>query len=450
MLKTKGKKMIRRNSVLGHVLAVTVLGVGLLSTASCDEDPLETICAANCADEGVLDGNASITGSASVDSFFRSVVNFKGVAAGVNADIQAELDGIQTAFGVSNADVKAAGNLGAAIKAKIDTKYKAKLVVKAQPAKCEVNASIAAEVTAECQAKAKCEVDPGKASFECMGTCTVDADVDAKCSADADVVCKVNAPDLECKGSCEGSCTAKLDVAASCSGTCVGECSGTCEGDTDMGAGCNGRCTAMCKGSCTAVLDASAMCNGSCSGTCKYKPGSASCDARAKVECELKAEAKAECSGRCEGEFQPPKAECEASASCEASAKAEAKFQAKCTPPSIDVRWTFDASVTAETKADFEYRIADVKARLPRLSASIKKAQLVFDAGAELSKQGRDAVDASLDAFADSSVEDSVKVRIAACAPDALGDSAKVVTDASGALSAKLTAANQVTAAVGM
>ena len=444
---------MRRNNVLGHVLGIAVLGVGMLSASSCDDEnnPLDTICDARCPDEGVLDGNASVTGSGSVDAFFRSVVNFKSVAAGVNADIQAQLDGIQTDFGISNKNLAdAKGDLGAAIKAKIDTQYKAKLVVKAQPAKCEVSASIAAEVTAECQAKANCDVDPGKASFECMGTCTVEASADAKCEADAEVVCKVNAPELKCMGTCEGSCTATLDAAASCSGTCEGECSGTCEGDTDTGAGCNGTCMGMCKGKCTATLDASAMCTGSCNGTCTYKPGSASCDARAKVECELKAEAKAECNGRCDGEFVPPKVDCEASASCEASAKAEAKFQAKCTPPSIDVRWTFDASVSADVKADFNYRMAAVKARLPALSASIKKAQLVFDAGAELGKQGKDAVSASLKAFGDSDVEGSVKARIALCAPDALKDSAKLVTDASGDLSANLKAANSVSGAIGM
>jgi hypothetical protein len=281
--------MMRRDNVLGHVLGVTVLTVGLLATASCEDEnnPLAEACPGlACSDKGIAEGNVSITGYGAIDSFFSSVVNFKNVAAGVSADVQSELDGIQTGFGISNADLAASGGkLGAAIKAKIDTKYKAKLVVKAQPARCEVNASIAAEVTAECQAKADCKVTEGKASFECMGTCTVEASADAKCAAEADVVCNVTAPEFACKGSCEGTCTAELTAAASCSGNCVGECMGTCQGDTDMGAGCNGQCMGMCKGKCEATGMAALECNGSCSGTCKYKPGMASCDARAKLVC---------------------------------------------------------------------------------------------------------------------------------------------------------------------
>jgi hypothetical protein len=448
--------MMRRKQGLGHVVSIVALSAGLLGlTSSCDDDsnPVGGICDAleECPASGVAKGNAAITGYVAVDSFFGSVVNFRNVAAGVSADVQAELDGIQTSFGVSNADLAASGGkLGAAIKAKIDTKYKAKLVIKAQPAKCEVNASFSAEATAKCQAEAKCDVKEGKASVSCMGTCTVEASAEAKCEADAEVVCNVTAPDFECKGSCEGTCTAELAVAASCTGNCVGECSGTCMGDTDTGAGCNGQCMGMCKGKCEASGMAALECSGKCSGSCSYKPGMASCDARAKVECELKAEAKAECSGRCEGEFEPPKVDCSASASCEASAKAEAKFSAKCTPPSIDVRWTFDASVTADVKADFDFRMADIKARLPRLKAALAKADLVVKAGTELGDDGAKAIEATLDGIADGDIDAALAVRIGKCAPSQLKASAGVVTEAGKDLSAKLSAGNEVAGAIGM
>jgi hypothetical protein len=144
------------------ILGAMILGVFLVSAQSCDG--ADALCAANCADEGVADGNASITGSVAIDSFFRSVINFRTVAIGVTADIQAELDGIQGAFGLSDADVTKSGNLGAAIKAKLEGDFKAKLTIKAQAPKCEVDAKIAASVTAECQAKAKCEADPGNAN----------------------------------------------------------------------------------------------------------------------------------------------------------------------------------------------------------------------------------------------------------------------------------------------
>jgi hypothetical protein len=435
-----------------RILSVTALGASLLATASCDEDALDQVCDSRCADEGVEQGNASITGSAAVDSFFRSVINFKGVAVGVTADIQAELDGIQGSFGISNADLKTSNNnLAAAIKAKLDTTFKQKLVVKAQPAKCEVNASIAADVTAKCQVDAKCEVDPGEASFQCEGKCTVDASVEGKCDAEAEVVCEVSAPEFACMGSCEGTCTATLMAAASCSGTCDGTCSAACEGNTATASGqCKGQCMGMCTGKCELTGMAAVDCKASCNGKCTYKPGMASCDARAKVSCELKAEAKAECSGKCEGEFEPPKADCDASASCEASAKAEAKFQAKCTPPSIDVKWVSTGTVTADVKAQFDFAMADLKVRLPRLTASLKKAELVFAAGGELGDSGADAVSGSLDALGDADVEASVKFRLLTCAPRELKASAGVVSEASTELSSKIKEAQDVTKTFGM
>jgi hypothetical protein len=206
----------------------------------------------------------------------------------------------------------------------------------------------------------------------------------------------------------------------------------------------------MCKGSCEVGGMAAVDCKGKCSGSCKYKPGAAMCDARGKVECELKADAKAECKGRCEGEFQPPKAECKASASCEAHAKAEAKFSAKCTPPSIDIRWTFDASIKADVKADFAFRMADLKARLPRLKAALAKADLVVKAGGELGKDGAAAIKATLSGVADGEVNAGAAARIGKCAPAQLSASAKVITDAGADLSAKLSTGNEVATAIGM
>ena len=101
-------------------------------------------------------------------------------------------------------------------------------------------------------------------------------------------------------------------------------------------------------------------------------------------------------------------------------------------------------------KAQFEYAMADLKVRLPRLVAATKKAQLVFDAGAELTADGADAIGASLSAFADSDVETSVKARIATCAPRELKASGKAIGQASGEVSAQVKAANDVAAAVGM
>ena len=115
--------------------------MSLLATASCDENALDAVCDARCRTKASKTATRQSRAPVAVDSFFRSVVNFKGVAASVSADIQAELDGIQGSFGINAADMaKANGKLGAAIKTKLSGDFQAKLVVKAQPAKCGIDA----------------------------------------------------------------------------------------------------------------------------------------------------------------------------------------------------------------------------------------------------------------------------------------------------------------------
>ena len=99
--------------------------------------------------------------------------------------------------------------------------------------------------------------------------------------------------------------------------------------------------------------------------------------------------AMAECKGSCEGSFEPPKVECDASASCEASAKADASFAAKCTPPSVDIKFAFAGSASVDTKAKLTYAIEQLGVRLPRLLAAMKKSDLVVDASSELTGAGK-------------------------------------------------------------
>jgi hypothetical protein len=438
-------------SKLSRVLGAAALGGVLLASAGC-EDAAEGICPGlACSDTGIAEGNASISGFAAIDTFFQSVVNFKTVANGVAADIQAELDGIRTSFAISNMDLEAAdGKLGAAIRTKLQAWGQAKLVVDAQPAKCEIDAHISAQATVDCQAKANCEVDEGKLVVDCQGTCTVEASAEGKCEADAQVSCEVSGPQVSCEGQCSGSCTAMLTAAATCDGTCTGTCSGTCAGDTDTGAGCKGQCMGMCQGSCELTGMAALNCKGSCNGSCSYKPANAMCQANAKVECELKAEAKAECSGHCDGEFTPPKVECDASASCEASAKAEAKFQAKCTPPSLNIKLETSLAAGSEGRAQLDFAIADLKVRLPRLLAALKKADLVVDAGTELGASGRGAVMGTVDGIAKGDVDFVAAYRIGKCVPDELRAASTAINESGEGLAAQVGAAADVSAAIGM
>jgi hypothetical protein len=205
-------------------------------------------------------------------------------------------------------------------------------------------------------------------------------------------------------------------------------------GDTDQGAGCNGTCMGMCQGSCELSGMAALDCKGTCNGSCNYKPAMAKCEANAQVECRLHAEAKAECTGSCDGEFTPPSAECDASASCEASAKADAKFTASCTPPSIDIDFVLAGNLDATAQARFDFVLGEMRARLPRLFAALKKGNLVASAGVELAGDAQAAISGTVDALGSGDVDFVAAYRIGKCVPDQLGSVGTVVTGATAKL----------------
>jgi hypothetical protein len=441
-------------SKLSRVLGAAALGGVLLASAGCEEAAKQ--CGIACPEDsegnayGVVEGNASISGFAPIDGFFQSVVNFNKVATGVAADIQTEVDGIAATVGLDPADLRGTANVGAMVAAKLKADFNAELTVVAQPPKCEVDAKLTAEVSAQCQAKAGCDIDPGSASVTCEGKCTVEASAEGKCEANADLKCEVTGPKVACQGECSGSCTVTGSAAATCSGTCTGTCGGMCEGtcsgacmgDTDTGAGCKGMCMGTCTGSCSAMCNGSCElsgmaaldCKGECSGSCTATAPSGGCTGSAKATCELKAEAKAECTGKCEGEFTPPKADCDAAASCEASAKADAKFTASCTPPRLDIDFKLSAALNADAQARFDFVMADLRVRLPRLYASLKKGNLVTEAGTELVGDGQAAIESTVSALADGEVGVVAAFRIAQCVPGELKKVDDVISDAAATL----------------
>lgn len=453
-----------RTTKLGGVFGVTLLALGALSATGCPGDDngdsdggglpgfgnkLAEQCGLTCPKDGqgVLYGNASITGYAPIDGFFRSVVNYGTVSAGVSAEIDAELAGIQSLFEISPAELTASGNLGAAITAKLAGTYKASVVVNTTPAKCSVDAGLTVKATVDCQAQAGCEVDRGKLAVNCMGTCNVDVDAQGKCAADATVRCNVSGPELSCMGECSGSCTVEAPT-VNCQGSCTGTCDGACSVALDAGGKCNGTCTGTCTGGCEVSGQAAVSCAGKCSGSCEYTPAMASCEANAKVTCDVSATAKASCTGRCEGEFEPPKVNCDASASCEASAKAEARFQVQCTPPKVEVKIVAQAGGMAQARVDF--LIAELQARLPRLSAAAARADLAAKAGAELGNAGMNAVDSTVNAIGDGEVDFIVGAKITACTPKQLVESQTLITQASAQIKTRTDNASAVAKAFGM
>jgi hypothetical protein len=463
-----------RTTKLSGLLGLALLALGAISASGCPGDDdgsgdggtggggfpgldnLAKQCGLTCPEpgKGVAFGNSSVSGYAPIDSFFRSVVNYNTVAAGASADIDAELVGIQNLFGVTDPEITAAGNLGAALTAKLSTTYKASIVVNATPAKCSVDARIAAEVTAKCQAQANCAVDPGKATFDCNGTCNVDVDVQGKCAANAKVRCNITGPELTCAGECSGTCTVMAPT-VNCGGTCRGTCDAGCSAAGDVngdGVTAAGECAGTCSGTCTGGCEVSGMaavqCQGKCSGSCEYTPPAGSCEASASVSCDLDATASAQCTGRCDGTFEPPTVNCDASASCQASAKAEARFQVQCTPPTVEVKIVAQAGGTAQAQVDF--LITELKARLPRLSALSARARLATEAGAELGAAGKAAVSGTVSAIGSGDVDFITGLKISQCVPPQLTETDGVIKQASDTLKKSTDNAASVAKTFGM
>jgi hypothetical protein len=418
------------------------LGVGALALVlgSCGEDALpggnpileklamECGIDINCEAGGVLEGNASISGIASVDAFFQSVINFQSRADMVASGIDAELAAIGGAFGVE-------GDVAAGLKAKFDANLEGGITLEAEPARCAVDANVAVEASARCEG----EVMPPKAMVACEGSCEVEASATVKCDAMADLKCTATAPSIMCMGECKGSCELSGSAAADCSGTCNGTCMGTCSAMNAMGQ-CAGSCDGMCMGSCSVQLEAEAKCEGMCTGECTVTNPSAGCEGGIRAECEAKGDAMVMCEGRCDGSVEPPSAKVE----CQASAKAEASMQVECSPPRVALHYEFKASASATAKAEMEAGIRSLEARLPALLASMRKAEFVVDAGADLGASASAAIKEATGAF---KADGNLRLQFGAlCAVREAGTVAKVITDSGAQLTASAKAATSVTA----
>jgi len=382
----------------------------------------------NCDAGGIAEGNASISGVASIDAFFQSVLNFQARADMVASGIDAEVAAIGAAFGIE-------GDVGAGLQAQISANLEGGLKVQAEPAKCEVDAQASVQASARCEGM----VNPGSAMVECQGGCEVEAKADLDCGADADVSCTFTGPSVACEGGCEGTCT--LDAAAECSGTCKGMCDGTCSLMNADGQ-CEGSCSGMCMGSCEANV--SAMCKGTCNGSCTATNPSGGCEGAVHASCEAHAGAKIMCDGRCTGSVTPPSAKVE----CQASAKAEASLNVECSPPRVAITYQFKAGVDASAQAKFEAGIRSLEAHLPALLASLQQGEFVIDAGAELGEAG---VKAATDAVGKIKVDTDFRVLFGLkCALGELGTVKSTLAAAGGRLSASADAASGVVSAFDM
>jgi hypothetical protein len=408
-----------------------LVGASLTTLQACDPGD---VCDLSCPTEGVIEGNASITGIAQIDAFFGAVVDVNAAALSISGSLRSELDAI--ALSVDLQPGAAGADIAAAIEGKLMVATAGGIKVNFQPPRCEASVEVAVAAAAECDV----EVDPGSASVECSGGCEVEGGVMASCEADATLVCTGTAPNFACEGSCEGSC--ELDVGASCEGTCRGTCSGECS-VRDSSGNCAGECDADCQGTCE--LKAGGSCSGSCTGSCTYEPAMGGCEADASAKCEAMAGGSIECDAKCEGEVTPPSV----SAECEASVEAKADASIECFPPSLEVTWQWSAEYEADVmlQAEFKAWLEGFKGHISIMLAARTKADILVDSLGNLTAAADGAVRAGMEAAVQGDFSATIKVP---CAIAQLPDAIDLIASASGSLSANASASVEVFGAVGM
>jgi hypothetical protein len=459
-------------------------GALLLSAALLGCDQVQDACDIGCSAEGVLEGNASITGVKSLDAFFAAVIRFDQKAAQVSGRIDGELRALAADFGVDAAMLESSfqGDVGAALRARFMQNVEGKVTVRAEPPRCDLDARAELSASAECQVDAGCDVnvDPGTATLQCKGSCQADVNAKVECGANAELACSFRGPALSCTGECKGTCSAELSVAARCEGTCEGSCTvslaaggecdgrctGSCAGNTDAGGRCEGtcmgdcelelsagaRCEGMCRGSCATEANAGAACDGTCSGECTVRGAQANCTGAAEVRCEAMGQASVSCSGECQGELEPPMAmvQCDASATCNAQAKADASVEVECSEPSIDIDYALRAGLDAAVAAQMELGMRQLAVRLPRILASLEQARLLVDASAGIGAAASGAAEGTIRAFTSGDLGAVAAVRVAQCAPAEFQAVPGLIASSTAELRAQVEAAAKVNAAVGL
>jgi hypothetical protein len=447
---------MKTNKFFGQSTA-SVLGMGMLcgfamaSTQGCDDGPLGDLaeqCGLVCSSEGIVEGNASISGVASVDAFFGAVINVRSAALNISGSFRAELEGMAAALGVDTTlpTAELAAQVKLAIDAKIQGAVDGGLTIKFQPAKCEADIEVTAKAAAECDV----EADAGMIEAKCSGSCQVSAEATAECSPGT-LRCEGTAPNFDCEGTCQGSC--QLEAAAACEGSCNGECDGSCTacagGDCDttgtVTANCAGKCDGMCTGECK--LEAAANCDGRCEGSCTYEPATASCEGTTP-HCDVSASASAKCEGKCEAEVTPPMVKAE----CQASVEAKAKAEVVCTPPSLTVDFQFNAELmaNADLRAEFKAWLEGFKGHFSAMLAIRAKGDILAEAIIDLGGAAEGAVTGAVEAGIDAAGEGDLKVAVGLkCALDELPLVTSALGEASGELTASVEAFGMISSSVG-
>lgn len=389
----------------------------------------------NCEAGGFAEGQASISGIASIDAFFGAAIDLNASMTGLSGELRAELDAIAASVGLQPG--AGGAEIAAAIDAHLDTYISGGLTIEYQPPACEANVEASVSAAAECDV----EADPGELSVSCSGSCQAEAGVAVDCGAEATLMCEGTAPNFECSGTCSGSCVADLSVAGSCEGTCRGSCEAA-GGTMD---GFEGRCDGMCTGECAVDVSAGASCDGRCEGSCEYQAPEGGCDASATAKCEAEVGASIECDAGCEGTAEPPSV----SAECEASVDAKASASLECRPPTLAFAFEFNGAVEGDVMAQAEFRawLEGFRGHFGAILAARAKADVVVEAAGNLVVAADGAVRGS---FEELSADANLKAAIGAkCAIGELPLAVTALGEASGQLAGNVSASAEVIGAFG-
>ncbi len=391
-----------------------------------------------CSGDGFLEGRASISGVASIDSFFGAAIDLDASMVRLSGSLRTRLDAIGASVGLEPG--ASGSDLQSAIREHLEGYIAGDLTIDFQPATCQASVEASVAAAAECDVN----VDPGEVSAKCSGSCELDAQADVGCSADAELVCTGTAPGLICDGTgiCSGSCVAEVSAQTRCGGTCRGTC--TLEDGPEVG-NFEGRCEGRCEGECATDMSAGGSCEGRCEGSCEYTPPMGECEGGATARCQAMGGASIECEAGCEGTVEPP----QVSAECEATVDAKASASIQCTPPALvfSFEWAAGVDVDATAQAEFRAWLEGFRANFSALVAARAEAGVVADAAANLivSAEGalRDAV---------VELQDSGEVFAAVgagCALLQLPDAAGALTASSQSLQANASAAVTVVGTFG-
>lgn len=430
---------LRSNRFLALSFFGLTAGFGTSALQGCDNDgPLGNIaeqCGLVCNSEAFVEGQANVSGVASIDAFFGAAINLNATMSGVSGELRAELDAIGASVGLEPGATGA--ELRTAIEGHLSGYISGGLTIDYQPPECRANVDVSIAAAAECDV----EADPGSLTVECSGSCSAEAGVAVDCGADATLMCEGTAPDLQCDGTCEGSCSVQVDAMVGCDGTCRGSC--TANGSTMDGF--EGRCAGECTGECVADLTAGGSCEGTCEGSCRYQAPEAGCEASAQASCEAEAGASIECDAGCEGSAEPP----QVSAECEASVDAQASASLECFPPSLTFGYQFAAGVDGDLTAQAEFRawLETFRGHFSAILALRARGEVIGDAAANLVGSADGALRLAVEDIEASG--DFSAAFGATCAIGQLPVIAQTIGDSAASLSGNVQASAELAAAFG-